>query len=66
MGVPIAFAMAAVGLGGIWILEGPSAAMAHVTLVSWSEGQSFVLVTIPLFILMGQLVFLHGHCLRSL
>ena len=29
MGVPIAFAMAAVGLGGIWILEGPSAAMAQ-------------------------------------
>jgi len=60
MGVPIAFAMAAVGLGGIWILEGPSAAMAHVTLVSWSEGQSFVLVTIPLFVLMGQLVFYTG------
>jgi len=60
LGVPIALAMAGVGMAGIWVLEGASAAMAHVTLVSWSEGQSFVLVTIPLFILMGQLVFHTG------
>ncbi len=60
IGVPIAFAMAAVGVAGIWVLEGASAAMAHVALVSWSEGQSFVLVTIPLFVLMGQLVFHTG------
>jgi tripartite ATP-independent transporter DctM subunit len=60
VGVPIALAMAGVGVAGIWVLEGASAAMAHVTLVSWSEGQSFVLVTIPLFILMGQLVFHTG------
>ena len=60
LGVPIAFAMAAVGAGGLWILEGASAAMAHVALVSWREGQSFVLVTIPLFVLMGQLVFHTG------
>jgi C4-dicarboxylate transporter DctM subunit len=60
LGVPIAFAMAGVGVAGIWILEGASAAMAHVALVSWTEGQSFVLVTIPLFVLMGQLVFHTG------
>ncbi|MDX1396675.1 MAG: TRAP transporter large permease subunit, partial [Gemmatimonadota bacterium] len=60
LGVPIALAMAGVGVVGIWVLEGASAAMAHVALVSWSEGQSFVLVTIPLFVLMGQLVFHTG------
>ncbi|MFV1988771.1 MAG: TRAP transporter large permease [Gemmatimonadota bacterium] len=60
LGVPIALAMAGVGAAGIWVLEGASAAMAHVTLVSWNEGQSFVLVTIPLFVLMGQLVFHTG------
>ena len=60
IGVPIALAMAAVGVAGIWVLEGASAAMAHVALVSWTEGQSFVLVTIPLFVLMGQLVFHTG------
>ena len=60
VGVPIAIAMAVVGVGGLWILEGASVAMAHVSLVSWTEGQSFVLVTIPLFVLMGQLVFHTG------
>ncbi len=60
IGVPIALAMAVVGVSGLWILEGASAAMAHVALVSWTEGQSFVLVTIPLFVLMGQLVFHTG------
>jgi len=59
-GVPIAFAMAVVGAGGLWLLEGPSVAMAHVALVSWDEGQSFVLVTIPLFVLMGQIVYHTG------
>lgn len=59
-GVPIAFAMAAVGLGGLWVLEGHSSAMGHAALVSWSEGRSFVLVTVPLFVLMGQLVFTTG------
>jgi len=34
--------------------------MAHTLLVPWSEGRSFVFVTIPLFVLMGQLVFHTG------
>ena len=59
-GVPIAFAMGAVGLLGILVLEGPAAAMAQAALVPWDEGRSFVLVTIPLFVLMGQLVFHTG------
>ncbi len=59
-GVPIAFAMGGVGLLGILVLEGVGAAMAHAALVPWYEGRSFVLVTIPLFVLMGQLVFHTG------
>ena len=59
-GVPIAFAMGGVGLLGILFLEGPAVAMAHAALVPWDEGRSFVLVTIPLFVLMGQLVFHTG------
>ena len=59
-GVPIAFAMGAAGLLGILVLEGPAAAMAQAALVPWAEGRSFVLVTIPLFVLMGQLVFHTG------
>jgi tripartite ATP-independent transporter DctM subunit len=60
LGVPIAFAMAVTGALGLWILEGPGPAMAHTLLVPWSEGRSFVFVTIPLFVLMGQLVFHTG------
>jgi C4-dicarboxylate transporter DctM subunit len=60
LGVPIAFAMALTGAVGIWMLEGPGPAMAHSVLIPWSEGRSFVFVTIPLFVLMGQLVFHTG------
>ncbi|MEE8134821.1 MAG: TRAP transporter large permease [Gemmatimonadales bacterium] len=60
VGVPIAFAMAATGIIGLWILEGPSPTMAHAALVPWEHGRNFVLVTIPLFVLMGQLVFHTG------
>ena len=60
IGVPIAFAMAIVGAVGIWILEGAGPALAHAVLIPWDEGRSFVFVTIPLFVLMGQLVYHTG------
>ena len=60
VGVPIAFAMALTGAVGLWILEGPGPALAHTLLIPWGEGRSFVFVTIPLFVLMGQLVFQTG------
>jgi tripartite ATP-independent transporter DctM subunit len=60
LGVPIAFAMALIGAVGLWILEGPGPAMAHTLLIPWTEGRSFVFVTIPLFVLMGQIVFHTG------
>ena len=60
LGVPIAFAMALIGALGLWILEGPGPAMAHTLLIPWTEGRSFVFVTIPLFVLMGQIVFHTG------
>ena len=59
-GVPIALAMAVTGIVGLWVLEGASATLAHVALIPWDEGRSFVIVTIPLFVLMGQLVFHTG------
>jgi C4-dicarboxylate transporter DctM subunit len=60
LGVPIAFAMALVGAVGLWVLEGPGPAMAHTLLIPWTEGRSFVFVTIPLFVLMGQIVYHTG------
>ena len=60
LGVPIALAMAVTGAVGLWVLEGPGPALAHTLLIPWDEGRSFVFVTIPLFVLMGQLVFHTG------
>ncbi len=60
IGVPIAFAMAFTGALGLWVLEGASSTMALIALVPWEHGRSFVFVTIPLFVLMGQLFFHTG------
>jgi tripartite ATP-independent transporter DctM subunit len=42
------------------VLEGASSTMALIVLVPWAHGRSFVFVTIPLFVLMGQLFFHTG------
>lgn len=59
-GVPIAFAMAFTGILGLWIVEGPLPTMAHAALVPWEHGRDFIFVTVPLFVLMGQLFFHAG------
>jgi C4-dicarboxylate transporter DctM subunit len=60
IGVPIAFAMAFTGLVGLWLIEGPTATMAQIALVPWEHGRDFVFVTVPLFVLMGQLFYHAG------
>lgn len=57
IGVPIAFAMAVVGIGGTWIMVGLVPAMSQISMNAIARGSSFTLVAIPLFILMGQLVY---------
>ena len=59
-GVPIAFAMGLTGALGLLILEGTSSTLAYMALIPWDEGRNFVLVTVPLFVFMGQLVFHTG------
>lgn len=60
IGVPIAFAMAFTGLAGLWLVEGPGPTMAQAVLVPWEHGRDFVFVTVPLFVLMGQLFYHAG------
>jgi C4-dicarboxylate transporter, DctM subunit len=55
IGVPIAFAMAVVGIGGTAAVAGLSQTLSQVTLVTWDKGTDFIIVCIPLFIFMGQL-----------
>ncbi|MEB2317040.1 MAG: TRAP transporter large permease [Pseudomonadota bacterium] len=55
-GVPIAFALATIGLGGLWAVAGLGPALSQATMVFWHEGTSFVLIAIPMFVLMGNIV----------
>ena len=58
LGVPIAFAMAAAGAGGLWILEGSFTKTAlFVYMDAYQKGSELVFIALPLFILMGQLVY---------
>ena len=60
LGVPIAFAMAVVGIGGTAMVAGLPQTLSQVTLVTWDKGTDFVIVCIPLFIFMGQLTATTG------
>lgn len=56
VGVPIAFAMAVVGIVGIMVIDGFDQAMAQISMNTTAHGSNFVYVALPLFVLMGQLV----------
>jgi C4-dicarboxylate transporter DctM subunit len=60
LGVPIAFAMAVVGIGGTAVVVGVPQTMSQITLVTWDKGTDFIIVCIPLFIFMGQLTATTG------
>ncbi len=60
LGVPVAFAMGSVAILGLLWVSTVSVTMAQTTLVPWQIGTDFVILCVPLFILMGQLVFYTG------
>ncbi|MBI4777195.1 MAG: TRAP transporter large permease [Deltaproteobacteria bacterium] len=60
LGVPVAFAMAGVGLAGFALLSNWQAGIAAFSIVAYSNTAHFVLACIPLFILMGQFAFRSG------
>lgn len=55
VGVPICYSMAGVATVGITLVTGIGAAASQNMLLAWEQGSSFVLSSIPLFILMGTL-----------
>ncbi len=59
MGVPIFAALGLSGVVGIFILKGPDGLQAIPT-VMFDKLNSFVLVAVPLFIMMGQVIFFSG------
>jgi tripartite ATP-independent transporter DctM subunit len=59
-GVPIAFALGIVGLVGHIIVTDLNQTMVQLGLLSWEHGTNFLLIAVPLFIFMGQLVARSG------
>lgn len=60
LGVPIAFAMSAVGIVGIISILGVTPTMAMVGQVFFDNGMSYTLSVMPLFVLMGNFVVQAG------
>lgn len=56
LGVPIAFAMTAVGAVGVWLQVGSNVMFTQLSMNAIQKGSQFTMVALPLFILMGQLV----------
>jgi len=56
----IGMAMALVGFLGLWVLVGYHAGSSILGLTPFSEGTSYTLSVIPLFVLMGQFAFVSG------
>lgn len=60
VGLPVAFAMAFVGIINSVILTSPSMAFKYTALVSYSGISVYAISIVPLFIFMGNLVFYTG------
>lgn len=65
LGVPIAIAMITTGLIGLAVVGTLGSALTQLNLVIWSEGSNFILLALPFYILMGNLI-LHTGIARRL
>ncbi len=57
LGIPIAMAMAVVGIAGLSWFGSFDQAAFQLTTIAWETGTDFLFITAPMFILMGQLVY---------
>lgn len=62
--VPVAFGVLAVGLVGSMILTSPSQSLQLVTASLFGQFSSNTMVTVPLFILMGQVIYQSGMSVK--
>ena len=58
--VPIAIAMSVPGILGAWYLRGWQPMTTVLDTVVWGHSASYTLSTIPMFVLMGELIFISG------
>ncbi len=66
IGVPVAFAFLGVNLLGAWIFMGGEAGVSQLVRNSIQSVSSFSLTPIPLFILMGEVLFHTGLAFRAI
>jgi tripartite ATP-independent transporter DctM subunit len=60
LGLPVGYALLGAGTIGYALLAGPSQAITQIGLVLWDNGTNFLFIAVPLFILMGQIIFHSG------
>ena len=58
--LPVGLAMGIVGLGGLWYVLTPDAAITMLGNEIWSMFHKYGLTVIPMFILMGEICFYSG------
>ena len=66
IGVPVAFAFLAINLGGAWFILGGTAGLELLALNATEAIGSFVLVPIPLFVLMGEVLLATGLATQAI
>ena len=60
VGVPIALAMAVIGIAGYFVITGGVPTLGMVALIPWAKATRYTLTVCPPFILMGNLIFYAG------
>ncbi|MCM3766160.1 TRAP transporter large permease [Neobacillus niacini] len=58
--VPIAISMTLPGILGILYLRGPVALESAIESITWTQSFSYTFSTVPMFMLMGELLFISG------
>ena len=62
--LPVGMALLAIGMGGIWVIDGSRAAIATMSSETYSSVTSYGLSVIPLFVLMGNVAGAAGYSQR--
>ncbi|MBE0558826.1 MAG: TRAP transporter large permease [Proteobacteria bacterium] len=57
LGIPIAVAMATIGMIGFGLISGLEGMMGMLAVIPWSKATHYTFTVVPLFILMGNLIF---------
>jgi C4-dicarboxylate transporter DctM subunit len=60
IGMPVNFALGLLGIAGLYFYGGVANSLSSAAMIAWSSANSFTLTAIPLFILMGDLIFRVG------